>query len=136
MIVVTPRQDFEKLMHARMAEARILLDAKCWDGAYYLVGYAVEFAFKVRIIDRLMKSDGFPERKAAEQFYKHDLALLAKLAGLDRELESDPAVTPFWNGVQDWNEQSRYVVGKTEKEATNLYEDIEKGLLPWIRARW
>ena len=38
--------------------------------------------------------------------------------------------------VKDWSEQSRYEIGKTEQEATDLYDAIEKGVLPWIKARW
>ena len=136
MAVVTSRADFEKLMDLRLKEAKLLLDQKDWDGAYYLVGYAVEFALKIRIISQLMKSDSFPDKKVAENFYKHELTLLRKLAGLDDEMDSDAAVRPQWKIVKDWSEQSRYELGKAEKEATDLYDAIEKGVLPWIKARW
>jgi hypothetical protein len=136
MTVVTSRTDFEKLMVLRLAEAKLLLDNKDWDGAYYLAGYAVEFAFKIRIIGQLMKSDSFPEKKLAETFYRHDLPLLRKAAGLDDEMDKDAAVKPHWDIVQVWSEQSRYEIGTTEKEATDLYDAIEKGVLPWIKARW
>jgi len=136
MPVVTSRADFEKLMDLRMKEAKLLLDQKDWDGAYYLAGYAVEFALKIRIISQLMKSDSFPEKKLAGHFYKHELTLLRKLAGLDDEMDNDAAVSPQWDLVKDWSEQTRYEIGKTEKEATDLYDAIEKGVLPWIKARW
>src|SRR5437588_13131410 len=68
MTVVTSRSDFEKLMDLRLKEAKLLLDQKDWDGAYYLAGYAVEFALKIRIISQLMKSDSFPEKRLAENF--------------------------------------------------------------------
>lgn len=136
MTVVTSRSDFEKLMDLRMKEAKLLLDEKDWDGAYYLVGYAVEFALKIRIISQLMQSDSFPDKKLAENFYKHELTLLRKLADLDVEMDDDAAVSPQWDIVKDWSEQSRYGIGKTEYEATDLYEAIEMGVLPWIKARW
>lgn len=136
MTVVTSRSDFEKLMDLRMKEAKLLLDEKDWDGAYYLVGYAVEFALKIRIISQLMQSDSFPDKKLAENFYKHELTLLRKLADLDVEMDNDAAVSPQWDIVKDWSEQSRYGIGKTEYEATDLYEAIEMGVLPWIKARW
>ncbi|OYV86886.1 MAG: DNA-binding protein, partial [Planctomycetia bacterium 21-64-5] len=47
---MTSRSDFEKLVDLRMKEAKLLLDQSDWDGAYYLVGYAVEGALKIRII--------------------------------------------------------------------------------------
>src|SRR5437588_4811383 len=120
MTVVTSRADFERLMLLRMKEAKHLLDQKDGDGAYYLAGYAVEFALKIRIISQLMKSDSFPDKKLAENFYKHELTLLRKLAGLEDEMDSDGAVSPQWEIVKDWSEQSRYQIGKTEKDATEL----------------
>ena len=54
----------------------------------------------------------------------------------DDEMDNDVAVSPQWDIVKDWSEQTRYMVGKSEKEATDLYEAIEKGVLPWIKARW
>src|SRR5437764_10156243 len=128
MTVITSRSDFQKLMELRMKEARFLLDQKDWDGAYYLAGYAVEFALKIRIISQLMKSDSFPEKKLAENFYKHELTLLRKLAGRDDEMDNDAAVSPQWDIVKDWSEQARYEIGKTEKQATDLYDAIEKGV--------
>jgi hypothetical protein len=136
MTVVTSRADFEKLMNLRIAEAKVLLDQKDWDGAYYLAGYAVEFALKIRIIADLMKSDSFPDKKLTESFYKHDLTVLRKAASLDDEMDKDGAVSPQWDTVKDWSEQTRYQIGKTEKEATDLYDAIENGVLPWIKARW
>jgi hypothetical protein len=64
------------------------------------------------------------------------LTLLRKLAGLDDEMDKDPAVSPHWDIVKDWNEQSRYEVGRREPEARDLCDAIEKGVLPWIKARW
>jgi hypothetical protein len=136
MTVVTSRPDFESLMALRMDEAKHLLALADWDGAYYLAGYAVEFAFKIRIISQLMKSDSFPDKKLAENFYKHDLLLLRKLAGLDEDMDKDTNVTPHWDIVKDWSEQSRYEIGRTDKEATDLLNAIEKEVIPWIKARW
>jgi len=136
MTIVTSRSDFEKLMELRLREAKLLLDGKDWDGAYYLAGYAVEFALKIRIIAQLIKSDSFPDKKLAENFYKHELTLLRKLAGLDDEMDKDAAVSPQWGIVKDWSEQTRYAIGKQEKDAKDLYDAIEKGVLPWIKARW
>jgi len=137
MTVVTSRADFEKLMVLRLEEAKLLIDQKRdWDGAYYLAGYAVEFALKIRIITQLMKSDSFPDKKLAENFYKHDLTVLRRAAGLDDEMERDATVSMDWDIVKDWSEQSRYKIGTTETEARDLYDAIERGVLPWIKARW
>ena len=136
MTVVTTRPEFEMLMDLRLKEAKHLIDQKDWDGAYYLAGYAVEFALKIRIIAQLMTSNSFPDRKTVENFYKHELTVLRKLADLDVEMDKDTAVSPQWDIVKDWSEQTRYEIGKAEKVATDLYDAIEKGVLPWIKARW
>jgi len=117
MAAVTTRAEFEKLIDVRMREAKLLLDDSDWDGSYYLGGYAVEFALKVCVISRLMKSNSYPERKDAERYYKHDLTDLRKLAGLDLAMDADGAVSPFWDTVKDWSEQTRYTISKTEKES-------------------
>ena len=137
MAVVTSRAVFEKLLVLRLEEAKLLIDQKQdWDGAYYLAGYAVEFALKIRMIAQLMQSDSFPDKKLAENFYKHDLTILRRVAGLEDEMNQDSAVSPLWEVVKDWSEQSRYELGKTEQEARDLYDAITTGVLPWIKARW
>lgn len=136
MSVLTTRAEFEALIALRMKEALILLDQKDCDGAYYLAGYAVECAFKVRIISEVMKSNSFPDKKLVENFYKHDLAILRKAAGLEDKMDDDDAISVQWNIVKDWSEQSRYRTGATEQEARNLFQAIETGVLPWIKACW
>ena len=136
MSVVTPRQTFEQLVDIRLQEAKVLLDQKHWDGAYYLVGYSVEFALKVRIVSRMIKSDSCPSLKFVQEFHKHELPALLRLAGLEDELKNDPTVGPHWDIVKDWSEQSRYEFGKSESQATNMHEAIEMEVLPWIKARY
>ena len=55
------RTDFQKLAEERIAEAKILLDAGKWSGAYYLAGYAVECALKA-CIAKMTKSEDFPDK--------------------------------------------------------------------------
>ena len=127
MAVSAFRTDLEKLVDLRMKEAKILLDHQVWDGAYYLAGYAVEFALKVRIISDLMKSDGFPDLNFAKKFYQHELTALLALTKLKDEMTTDPSVSAHWEIAKDWSEQSRYQIGRTEKDAPGLYDAIEKG---------
>ena len=51
-------------------------------------------------------------------------------------MDKDAAVSPQWGIVKDWSEQTCYAIGKHEKDAKDLYDAIEKGVLPWIKARW
>jgi len=136
MGVVTSRADFEKLVDLRLEEAKNLIDQGNWDGAYYLAGYAVEFALKVRIISRLMRSNSFPEKNLCNNFYGHDLTKLLRAAELEGALTDDPAISPQWEAVKDWSEQSRYRIGATEREAKDLYDAITNEVVPWIKARW
>jgi len=136
VFLVTRRADFEKLMDFRLSEAKSLLAEGKWDGAYYLAGYAVEFAFKVRIIAQLMASESFPDKKLIDDFYKHNLMELRKTAGLELVMQQDDTVAAQWNIVKDWSEQTRYQIGKTEADAVSLVNAIESEVLPWIKARW
>jgi HEPN domain-containing protein len=135
-MIVTSRAEFEKLIVLRLKEAKHLLEKKDWDGAYYLAGYAVEFALKIRIISQLMNSNAFPDKKVVDIYYRHDLTLLRKAAELDEEMDQDSAVKSHWEIVKDWSEQSRYELGATKQEAMELYDAIKNGVLPWIKARW
>ena len=136
MPVVTSQADFATLTDLRMAEAKALFGQGLWDAAYYLSGYAVEFALKVRIIRELMTSNAFPDKRAVDDFHKHNLTVLRSAAGLEDEMKDDPAVSLHWFIVKDWSEQTRYQTGRTEQAARDLINAIENGVLPWIKARW
>jgi HEPN domain-containing protein len=53
------RGDFQELSIIRLQDAKILLDNKCYDGAYYLSGYVVECALKACIAKKTREHD-FP----------------------------------------------------------------------------
>src|SRR3989441_578281 len=130
------------LANDRIADAKALLAAKRWPGAYYLAGYAVECALKSCIIRRLMSSDLFPEKKFSEQCWTHNLTQLLGVSGLKPALDSDAALAPDllanWDVVKDWTESSRYV--RTAKiKAEELYDaitDNKQGVLSWIKVHW
>jgi HEPN domain-containing protein len=74
------RNDFQKLAALRLKEARVLFDAGCWEGAYYLAGHAIECAIKARIAKQTKKFD-FPARQDRENdCYTHDFKKLIRLA--------------------------------------------------------
>jgi HEPN domain-containing protein len=74
------RADFHKLTEIRIKEAKILLDRKCYEGAYYLAGYAVECALEACIARKTQAYD-FPPQDA-KTFYTHDLDVLVSKADL------------------------------------------------------
>ena len=43
------KRDLEALVDLRVKEAQLLFDNKCYEGAYYLLGYALECAIKACI---------------------------------------------------------------------------------------
>jgi HEPN domain-containing protein len=60
------RAELQRLTRDRIRDAKALLTAGRWSGAYYLAGYAVECGLKACIIVQLMKTDQFPERRFSE----------------------------------------------------------------------
>ncbi len=88
------RAELQWLAEERLREARALLRVRCWSGAYYLAGYAVECGLKSCIIKCLMATDQFPERKFSEQCWTHDLERLVDLASLKAKLDSEAATDP------------------------------------------
>lgn len=53
------RSDFQTLAETRLQEAKSLLDNGHYSGAYYLCGYAIEYALKA-CIAKQTKAEDFP----------------------------------------------------------------------------
>src|SRR5712691_3706648 len=105
------RADFHKLTELRIKEAKVLLDRKCYEGAYYLAGYAVECALKACIAKRTLAHDFPPKPQVVREYYQHDIKSLAKLAHLEPELNERLSVVQFsanWALVTKWSEEGRY----------------------------
>jgi hypothetical protein len=135
------RRELQDLARLREQEARVLLEAGRWDGAYYLCGYAVECALKACIAKRVRQHD-FPNRDLANQSYTPNLSQLVRVAGLEAELQAalagDPALAVNWAIVKEWAERSRYE-RRQAQAARDLYAaivDRRNGVLPWIRRYW
>jgi HEPN domain-containing protein len=99
------RKDFQQLAEIRLKEAEALLAADCFEGSYYLAGYAVECAFKACIAKKTQEHD-FPDKKLVERSHTHDLERLADAAGLlkliENEVKSDKAFETNWGSVREW----------------------------------
>jgi len=135
------RADLQRLANERIADAKTLLAAKRWAGAYYMAGYAVECALKA-CIAKLMKAEEFPDRGLAEKSWTHNLVQLVGVAGIKEELETalrdNTDFAENWNTVKDWNESSRHA-RMMQAEAERLYGAITQkkhGVLPWLKQRW
>jgi HEPN domain-containing protein len=135
------RSDLQNLANERIAEAKILLDAGKWSGAYYLAGYAVECALKA-CIAKLTKPDEFPDKNFGPRCWVHEIEQLVDLAGLrtTRNIDAgaDVNLDANWAIVRGWKETSRYEQ-KAQAEAQALYDAITQtpgGVLPWIQLHW
>lgn len=136
------RADFHKLTEIRIKEAKVLLDRKCYEGAYYLAGYAVECALKACIAKRTLAHDFPPKPQVVRDFYQHDIRSLAKMAGLELELNKRLSVVQFksnWDLVCTWSEEERYDNNISPKAARDLYRAIansRNGVLVWLKKYW
>lgn len=136
------RVDLKRISMIRQREARVLRDAGCFPGSYYLTGYAVECALKARIAKRVQRHD-FPDKELGIEAYTHNLKVLMRVAGLDREFEHDmkanSALRFNWLVVASWSESSRYEHQVTKQEAFDMYAACtarKDGILSWLRKRW
>ncbi len=135
------RTDLQVLAETRLDEAQALLKASKWSGAYYLVGYAVECAFKA-CIAKSTKQDDFPVKAQVIASHTHDVAQLVRVAGLLADLQTesnkDPLFSGYWGVASQWNEESRYKLW-TEPDAMQLVEavsDADHGVMRWLRTKW
>jgi HEPN domain-containing protein len=117
----------------RADEARSLLGAGHWAGAYYLAGYAVECALKAVIASRIRSGDFPPKPDLVRRMYSHDLAGLLRIA----EIAPPPApeVRSRWNVASEWRVESRYDTGVSEQKARALVESVtddQNGILLWL----
>ncbi|OLE55008.1 MAG: DNA-binding protein [Acidobacteria bacterium 13_1_20CM_3_53_8] len=138
------RADFQKLAGLRIKEAKVLLDRKHYEGAYYLAGYAVECALKACVAKKTKRYDFPPNEKAVREFYyTHELEKLVKGADLGGELkakeDADGQFKLNWAAVKSWKEQARYEPEIDEKRARDLYSAItnkKHGVLSWLKKYW
>jgi len=133
------KTELENLVAIRIKEADILLTADCYQGAYYLAGYALECTLKACIAKQVKEFD-FPDKKLANDSYTHKLADLVTTAGLKQRLaEQEKQNKEFklnWAVVNKWSEDSRYEYAITKQEAHNLFTaitDNESGILSWLK---
>lgn len=133
------RNDFQQLVDIRVKEAKILLDNQCFDGVYYLLGYAVECALK-SCISKQFKEHDFPDLQTVRDSYTHNLDKLLVVAGLKQNLynqwQTMPKLRTNWLIVTTWSEQARYQHNITEITAQDFYNAVtetQTGVLSWLK---
>ena len=119
----------KSISRARLRDAKVLLEAKRYDGAVYLCGYAIELALKARICQTL-KWAGFPETqqefKGLASIKTHDLEILLRFSGIEPRIKQK--YLPYWSVVLDWDPEKRYQrTGQvTQQEANDMISSAMK----------
>lgn len=140
MFATKHRGDFQTIARLRLAEARVLLDAGLYSGAYDLSGYAVECGLKACLAKQFRPHD-IPDRNLVQRIWTHDLIALVGLAGLTNDLDStartDAVFKASWGVVKDWTVDSRYEQ-QPELAARSMYAAVSRshGVMRWIIRRW
>lgn len=122
------RTDLKKIARARLKDAEILYQARQYDGAIYLCGYAVEMALKARICYTL-KWAGFPETgkefDGYQSFKTHKLEILLHLSGAESRIKIRHLAE--WSIVAVWNTEVRYrSIGSTSpQDAGNMIKSTK-----------
>jgi HEPN domain-containing protein len=136
------RKDLQLLARSRLAEAQILLLNGKYDGAYYLSGYAVECALK-SCVARLTKRFEFPDKKFVIDSHTHNLDQLLSVSGLKQlhstEVAANAEFADNWRIVREWSERDRYALGRSARDAQDLYSAITRrrnGILTWLKKHW
>jgi hypothetical protein len=120
-----------------MGDARVLVDAQRFAGAYHAGGLALECMLKAKIA-KSIQAEEFPDKKLAEKAWGHEPAVLLKLGDLDRFMgQADLQVQTNWATAKDWTIDSRYtskVNPVTVAAFLDALDDPKDGILPWLRS--
>lgn len=137
------RIQLHSLSMERLEDARLLLSASRWSGAYYLVGYSLECALKSCVLAYVDRTGIiFQDKRYSEKCWTHDLRELVRHAGLSLELDTalngDPSFARNWVTATRWTETSRYQFW-TQLEAESLFnaiDDKNSGIMQWATKHW
>lgn len=136
------RSELQTLARLRLREAKQLLDAGKYCGAYHFTGMAVECAIKACIAKQTQRYE-FPDKNRANECFSHDPSKLVKLAGLDQRLKTECTAEPQfdknWGVVKDWKVDSRYDHSISKTKARAIYSAVvsrRHGVLRWLRQYW
>jgi len=134
------RKDFQRLAELRAKEAATLAKTGSQQGAYYLAGFAVEWALKACIAKHTRRHDFPADKDYAGKVYTHNLDQLLKLAHLDAQLDIDmktqSQLAKNWDLVRGWKVDSRYETSKLSGKEMTLAVNSADGVLQWIKLHW
>jgi HEPN domain-containing protein len=123
------RKDLRSIARGRLRDAQVLLQARRFDGSFYLCGYAIELALKARI-SRTLGWPGFPESvhdfKGLQSVKTHDLEVLLRFSGVEARVKAKHLAD--WSVVLGWNPETRYqAIGRsTAKQAADMVTCVRR----------
>jgi len=137
------RATLQRLSDERLDDARALIAAKQWAGAYYLAGYSLECALKSCVLAYIDRTGIiFEDKKYAQNCWTHDIEDLIRQAGLKIERDNTAGTNltlgQNWLIAKDWSETSRYRMS-TQLQAEKLLHaltDNTDGVLSWVKSFW
>ena len=137
------RTTLQQLSDERISDARALLAANQWAGAYYLAGYALECALKSCVLAYIDRTGIiFEDKKYDQNCWTHDIEDLVRQPGLtierDKAAGTNITLGQHWMIAKDWSEASRYRMS-TQLQAEKLIHaltDNADGVLPWVKNYW
>lgn len=138
------REEFQRLSTERIEDAKVLLAASHWAGAYYLAGYSLECALKSCVIAFVARRAEiiFEKPGYSQKCWTHNLETLVEQAGLederDRARKANTQLGANWSIAKDWKELSRYKMS-TQLQAEKLFtaiNDKTDGVLQWVENFW
>jgi HEPN domain-containing protein len=135
------RSDLQSLASSKLSDAKLLLRRGRYSSAYYLAGYAVEFALKSAIA-RQIQQHVLPDPRFIREVYQHDLDRLVGLARLRVDLDGTRRASARfdanWVIVSDWSVESRYELLDSVRGAAMVKAVSERssGVFQWVQQHW
>jgi hypothetical protein len=134
--------DLAYLSSQKIRDSKVLLANNRNGAAVYLIGYALEFALKRKIINTLAFQYGFPETRADFNLYtaqitafnaistgvgitqlrqirNHNLNDLLTFSGAETRIKNSYLLE--WLIVETWNPEDRYVIRRFTLEKAKLF---------------
>ncbi len=134
-ISMIPKKVLKELVNQKLRDADVLLSNRRYPTAFYIAGYALEIALKLKVCKIFKFAQGFPEDKVDFNLYQtsfkhqkilantitkirdirnHDLNKLLFYSGAEYEIKLN--CLNEWNLALDWDPEMRYRMQKFIKK--------------------
>ncbi|GAB3742318.1 hypothetical protein GCM10028816_51810 [Spirosoma lituiforme] len=132
--------ELRDLARERLQEAELMVANNLFQGAYYISGYAAEFAFKALICKRLnvqvFSTTGIEGASIVSKAVQiHNLPALMLFSGLYTDCKTrcnqDVEFFKAWNKVSQWSEQRRYDPLTCDRQTVITFVRSVKIIMEW-----